>query len=275
MRRYQLFEFCDQPWLTGIWREGLIDCLNNIHRFLQPYRHITPVLQDWARRNNVELLLDIGSGGGEQIATLLNQKGMLSNKKLKFVLSDLYPQVANYVHLKNHYGQGIIDYLGYSVPVTDIPKKFRYLSVFSAFHHFPPHVAADILNEVAKNRDGICIIEFTERNWISLFSMIPAFLFNLLAPITASKFRLSKLLFGTFVPVIPLIVCFDGMISVLRSYKADELLSMLPDRVKNEFAVEHGSVPWGYVPGVRANYFFLARTPAIENEVKAKSPPVL
>jgi hypothetical protein len=118
------------------------------------------------------------------------------------------------------------------------------------------------LRDVATSRDGICIVEFTERNWISLLSMIPAFVFNLIAPLTAAKFRLSKLLFGTFVPIIPLFVGFDGMVSVVRSYTAEELLSLLPDECKDDFVVEHGSVPWGFVPAVRASYFLLSRKPA-------------
>ncbi|GAB4356696.1 MAG: hypothetical protein Kow0060_09560 [Methylohalobius crimeensis] len=247
------------PWFKGILREGYIDCLNNIHRFLEPYRNIAPVIYDWAQRHQVNTLLDIGSGGGMQIATLLQYQETTPEQPLRFVLSDLYPQVANYEHLKNQHEANVIDYIASPVPIRHLPQSYRYLSIFSAFHHFHPKDAAGLLNEVVMNRNGFCIVEFTERNWINLFSMIPAFFLNLLAPLTAPKFRWSKVLLGTVFPLIPLLVCFDGLVSVLRSYKVEELLDMIPSEAKNNFVIEYGSVPWGRLPLSRANYFFLAK----------------
>lgn len=261
MRRLQAFEFCDLPWIPALFREGFMDCLNNIHRLMEPYRHIAPIIQQWARRLRTERILDIGSGGGAQIATLLKY---LDEDAPQFTLSDLYPQVEAYRALQQRLGASRIAYLEAPAPVAALPPEHRVLTIFSAFHHLPPQAARDLLEEVVRNRDGLCIVEFTRRTPLDLLSMFPAFIINMLAPLTAERPRAGKLLWGTLIPIIPAMVCFDGFVSALRSYTAAELKALLPPEAARDFDIEYGEVRWGRMPLSRASYFILSRKSCLQ-----------
>lgn len=263
MRRVQAFEFCDQPWIPALFREGFMDCLNNIHRLFEPYRHIAPIIQDWARRLGATRILDLGSGGGEQIATLL--KYLPAKDAPAFVLSDLYPQLEAYRALQQRFGAARIDYLAVPAPIAVLPAEHRVLTIFSAFHHLTPPVAQALLAEVVRNRDGLCIVEFTRRTALDLVSMFPAFFLNMLAPLTAERLRPGKLLWGTLIPVIPVMVSYDGFISAMRSYTNKELIELLPPGAAEHFLIEYGEVPWGRLPLSKASYFMLSRKSRLQS----------
>jgi len=257
--RQQFFEFCDLPWIKGTIREGFMDCLNNIHRFLQPYRNIAPVVSAWAERLLADEILDIGSGGGEQVATILKYVREESRDLPRVILSDLYPNLMAYRALQTQFGAERIGFISNPVAISNIPRDQRILTIFSAFHHLKPSDARDLLADVVAHRDGLCIVEFTRRTYLDLISMIPAFFMNMLAPLTAKHFLPQKLLWGTLIPVVPLLVTFDGMVSVLRSYSIDEIKAMLPPGAEDQFVIESGEVSWGRLPFCKSAYFLLSR----------------
>jgi hypothetical protein len=71
LKRKQLFEFCDQKWLQGSLREAYMDCLNFVHNTYQPYHYLMPSIVDWAANRSGDKILDLASGGAEQISILL------------------------------------------------------------------------------------------------------------------------------------------------------------------------------------------------------------
>lgn len=250
------FEFCEQGWLPQVIREGFLDCLNQIHRLGQPYRHIAPLMSDWAARLNAVEVLDLGSGGGGQVVTVLEHIERQGLKAPRFVLSDLFPDVSAWRALQEHLGPERVDFFDSPLAFSALPEQFRALTIFSAFHHLPPKAASSLLAEVVAHRDGICIVEFTRRTWLDLASMIPAFFLNLLAPLTTPRFRLGKLLLS---PVTAAMVSFDGLVSALRSYTTEEILAMLPPGTEGTFLIESGEVAWGRLPLSKSSYFFLSR----------------
>lgn len=254
--RLHAFEFCEQGWLPRVIREGFMDCLNQIHHLGQPYRHIAPLVSDWAGKLGARELLDLGSGGGGQVATVLEHLRKRGLKAPRFVLSDLYPDHTAWQRLENQLGTEHVGFVDAPVAFAAIPEKYRVLTIFSAFHHLPPKAAADLLAEIVAHRDGLCIVEFTRRTWLDLLSMIPAYLLNLLAPLTTPRFRLGKLLLS---PVTAGMVSFDGVVSALRSYTTEEILAMLPPETENTFLIESGEVAWGRLPLSKSSYFFLSR----------------
>ena len=50
-----------------------------------------------------------------------------------------------------------------------------------------------------------------------------------MSPHYLRQFKFSKLLITTIVPIIPLVVIFDGLVSVLRSYTPREIKKMFLD----------------------------------------------
>lgn len=254
--RCQVFEFCDQKWLPAAVREGFMDCLNLIHRLWQPYRNIAPIVSAWAERLGAEEVLDLGSGGGGQLATVLAYMEKQGLKSPRFVLSDLYPDLSAWQKLVERLGPERVGFFDKPLSFSDIPKEYRALSIFSAFHHLPPEAASALLAEVVHHRDGILIVEFTRRTPLDLFSMLPAFFFNLIAPWLSGRWRFTKLLLS---PAIAAMVSFDGFISALRSYTAEEIRALLPPGTEKNFWVEWGEVRWGRLPISKASYFYVIR----------------
>lgn len=254
--RFQAFEFCDQAWLPAPIREGFMDCLNLIHRLWQPYRHIAPIVSAWAQRLGVDEVLDLGSGGGEQAATVLEYMEKQGLRPVRLVLSDLYPDLSAWQRLVARLGPERVGFFDKPVSFSQIPKQYRALTIFSAFHHLPPEAAKALLSEVVAHRDGLCIVEFTRRTWLDLLSMLPALLLNLIAPWISGRWRAGKLLLS---PVIAVMVSFDGAVSALRSYTKEEIQELLPPGTDKAFLIESGEVGWGRLPFLKASYLLLLR----------------
>ncbi len=250
--RLQAFEFCDQPWLPALIREGYMDCLDQIHRLFQPYCHVAPLVAEWARRLGVSEVLDLGSGGGGQVATILEHLSRQGLNGPRFVLSDRYPEIESWRALERRFGPERIGFVSEPVSFDAIPSRYRAVTIFSAFHHLPPPAARALLKEVAENRDGILIVEFTRRTWTDLAGMLPAFFLNLLAPLTTERFHWGKL---ALAPLVAAMVSFDGIVSVLRSYTEDEIRDLAVASL--QFSGQE--VPWGRLPVSVAGCFSFLR----------------
>lgn len=122
-------------------------------------------------------------------------------------------------------------------------------TVFKAFHHFPPEAARSILADAVAKRRAIAIVEGTNSRAIGVIAVplqLPAIL--LFTPFVR-PFRWSRLLLTDAVPLIPLVVLFDGTVSFLRVYLEDDLrrlVRQVPDQ--DRFNWEIGSVPLAGTP---------------------------
>jgi hypothetical protein len=98
--------------------------------------------------------------------------------------------------------------------------------MFSAFHHFRPHEAREILREAVRRKEGIAIFEATRRSAQAIIATALAPALLLLCTPLIRPFRLSRLFWTYVVPAIPMIVFIDGVISCLRTYSPTELCRM-------------------------------------------------
>jgi hypothetical protein len=78
-------------------------------------------------------------------------------------------------------------------------------------------------------RQPIAVFELVSRDLPSLVGMLFAPLAVLLLMPTIRPMRLSWLVFTYLVPLVPLLVLWDGMVSCLRVYSPDELSSLVAD----------------------------------------------
>jgi hypothetical protein len=168
-KRRQLFEFSDQPWLPGWLREAYLDCLNFTHHVFQPYYHLARPIADWAAQIGADTILDLGSGGAEHIAMLL-EAGRGSPVRLPaFVVSDLYPMVETRRTLQDHLGANAFSIVERPLSALNMSEvKWRTWSIFTAFHHFAPSDAHTLLKTFTQKGDGLCIVELTKRRWLNL-----------------------------------------------------------------------------------------------------------
>jgi len=260
MKRFQLFEFGDQAWLSGWMREGYLDCLSFIHRFYQPYYGLLPTIRQWAEHEKASAILDIGSGSAEHIAVLLEAYKKSRLTPPHFILSDLYPDIHTYEKLEKKYGKEVITYIEHPLSALNIQgTDVRHWSIFTTFHHFSPTDAHQLLQQLSLKGDGLCILELTQRSVFQAFLMLSGLPVHLLVPFFSRTFGMKKMLFTTIIPIIPLMVAFDGVVSVLRSYTQDEIYNLMPPDSHQTFNFEYKEVRWRYMPLCKATAVFLTR----------------
>ena len=166
--RFHLFEFCDQPWFKGVWREAFMDCLDLLHRLFHPYNKMLPRIAHCAEKIHATEMLDTCSGGGRQLDFLVGYTMHHGYRAPKIIASDLFPRVENYEKLINKYGADKVGYVDQPVNAIDIPESYRMVSMFTALHHFKPKEVREFFRHIVEDKDGVIIAELTERSWLQV-----------------------------------------------------------------------------------------------------------
>ncbi|MDI6739440.1 MAG: hypothetical protein QME74_03650 [Candidatus Edwardsbacteria bacterium] len=129
------------------------------------------------------------------------------------------------------------------VEADRVPQNLKGLrTLFNVFHHFDPGIARKALADAILNHQGIGIFEFVERSWV-WWAALPFFpLFVWVVTPFLRPFRLARLLWTYLLPVAPLFVMIDGLMSCLRSYSVDELKGLAAS-TGGEFDWDCGRLP--------------------------------
>jgi hypothetical protein len=110
------------------------------------------------------------------------------------------------------------------VDARAVPKELDgFRTLFAAFHHFRPDEAEAILRDAVRQRQGIAILEPTQRSVRAVALACFSWLFVMLLSPGIRPVRPGRLVLTYLIPLIPLLVTFDGVVSCLRSYTPDEL----------------------------------------------------
>lgn len=144
---------------------------------------------------------------------------------VKVTLSDLFPSLCVYRYLSDQ-TKGGISYISMPVDATEVPNELQgFRTLFSGFHHFDPPKAAAVLKNAMETGKSIGIFDGGNKNiWmimaIIFFHPLLLFLFTpLLRP-----FRISRILYTYLIPVIPFCTVWDGIFSIIRLYRPEEML---------------------------------------------------
>lgn len=225
-KRYHLIEIHEQPWCPEFIRNSVTDYLQYAITTGDVYRPVLPKLKDAVENARSAKILDLCSGGG---GAWVNFRKDFAQTEV--ILTDLFPNRDAFQQLKTAHD---LNYSTASVNVLDVPQNLDgFRTMFSSFHHFPPTQARQILRSAVNKNCGIGIFELTSRNLKTLLVMFLTPLMVLFLTPKIKPFRWSRIIFTYLFPVIPFIVGFDGVVSVLRTYTPEELLEMTDD-IKNE-----------------------------------------
>lgn len=241
LKRLQLFEFCDQTWLKGPWREAYLDGLNTTFKMFKFHDGLTKPFSKWLMDSKSNQVLELCSGGGGPIDTLIKSSVQNSNGDLKIILSDLNPDLKAFEAIKNKYPNNI-DYIKDSTDATNTKElNANLIFMCSSFHHFSPEMAKKILLNASKNSNGIFIKEILSRNFFNMISSVFNLFPLMLTPFFSGRFTLFKFLITTIVPIVPLMIIFDGIVSVFRTYTTEEIIAMMPEEMKKNWQWTSGS----------------------------------
>lgn len=243
MRRLHLFEFADQPWFPDVLRHGGTAYLATVYRLSR----VLP--QRWAEKLSMVFqhegdskIVDLCSGSGGPLPLIVDELVKLGYN-VQAMLTDLYPHPKSGSNPRVTWSAEPID-------ATHVPSNLIGVrTMFSAFHHFRPSAAKAILKDAFDRRRAICIFESGSGSLLN-FGMALGHPVVLLALMPFVRpFRWSYLVFTYLIPLIPLALFWDVIVSFLRIYSPEEMATMTGDLQAPDYSWEIGQIHLGGVPG--------------------------
>jgi hypothetical protein len=247
MSRIHLFEFEDLNWFPTFLRNYVTDFLQFLSNRTKLYKAIIPIIKKGLTNSKTNQIIDLGSGGGGGLIWLNSElkKDILD---LKITLTDYYPNIPAFAFTKKQADNFF--YLEESVDARNVPPELHGLRTqFLSLHHFKPAEAKQILQNTINSNSSIAIFEAQERSVPSLLAMLFSPISVLLTTPFIRPFKIGRIVFTYFIPVVPLIVLWDGVISSLRTYSVKEMEELVSKLEGTEnYNWEIGKVKSG--PGV-------------------------
>lgn len=243
VRRVQLFEVGDLAWCPALLRDAITDYLQHAQNIFQPYLAIVPLLRQAIERAGTTHIVDLCSGAAGSWLHLLPAL-RAARSEITVQMTDKFVNRAALTHACAQL-PGRLTFFPQPVDITALPESFDgFRTVFSAFHHFPPDQAREILADAVRHGQGIGIFEFTQRSYLGLrraAAILPLVFFW--AP-RIRPFRWSRLLLTWLIPIMPPILMFDSLVSSLRTYTPDELRGLASDAdPENSYVWKTGEIP--------------------------------
>lgn len=248
MRRIQFIEIHDQPWFPKFLRDETTNQLQFLANFGNLYRPIAPRLWHALEDAGAQRVLDLCSGGAGPWLRLYKNFERVGYPPPEICLTDKFPNEAAF-RRASAVTQGKILFQSASVDATDIPAELGgFRTLFTSFHHFPPPQALSILKDAVNRQQGIAIFEISGRQPLTMFLVLFLPLYAWLAAPFLRPFRWARLLWTYLIPVVPLVLLFDGIVSCLRTYSSAELIELRDKLSANEYKWDIGEDEGRYLP---------------------------
>jgi len=232
MGRIHLFEFEDQQWFPSFLRDYGTDFLQFLSTKTAMYKPIIPIIEKGLDIGRTNQIIDLCSGGGGGLIWL-NNKLQKHVPHLQITLTDLYPNLYAFEYSSNKANN--IVYLTTPVDARNVPKNLNGLrTLFLSLHHFKPNDARSILQNAVDAHSAIAVFEAQERRFLSLLAMFLSPISVLLTTPFIKPFKIGRLIFTYLLPIVPLFVWWDGLISALRTYSLTEMKELVKSLDKTE-----------------------------------------
>ena len=221
MARLHLFELEDQPWFPAVIRDLATDYLQFIQARVRIDRAMTPLVRRALDEGRATAIVDLCSGGSGPLSGIVADLAA-DGRPVHATLTDLFPNLAAFEKIAAASG-GLVRYEREPVDARRVPPRLAGLrTIFNGFHHFRPADARAVLHAAAAARQPIAIMEISERSLRTLPVLLsPIFVWlatPFMRPFTGARFFWTYL-----VPLVPLTVLWDGVVSQLRAYTVAEL----------------------------------------------------
>jgi hypothetical protein len=240
MNRVSVSEVHEQRWFPKTLRNGVTDALQSIFKVGNIYRSIVPRLGHAVEVAAADRIVDLCSGGGGPwtwLHRVLQQKTPI---RLEIWLTDKYPNISAFETARKE-SDGAIHYCDESINAISIPQRLLgFRTVFTSFHHFSAHEVVAILQNAIDARQGIGVFEAARRRPLTILLTILMLFAGFVTAPFIRPFRPSLLIWTYLVPVIPLVLWFDGILSCLRAYSPDELSQLVSRTTAKDYTWEIG-----------------------------------
>ena len=148
-----------------VWRDLLTDYLSFYAATLRPYRRVAPIVAGALERAGTNRIVDLCSGAGRPVLSLMSEIRGCGLSRLEVVLTDKYPNLAAWRDIQTSEGDSV-SFEATPVDAVDVPRRLAgFRTLFTSFHHFAPDSARLVLSDAVNSGQGIGIFEYTERSW--------------------------------------------------------------------------------------------------------------
>ena len=235
MKRFQLFEFEDLDWFPALFRDLMTDFLRTVIEKFGLFKPSLPLLLSLLRESGQDRVVDLASGGGGGWRTLLPTL-IESHPNLSLTLTDLYPNETAMKGIAEDFARNV-KYCAEPIDARDVSKELRGVrTMFLSLHHLTRADAVSVLRNAVESGMPIAVFEAQQRDLSHLIRFMLSPIMVLLITPFIRPFRLSRLFWTYLVPILPVLVGWDGVVSVLRTYSCDEMVSMANEAdSSNEF----------------------------------------
>lgn len=189
------------------------------------YKPIIPIIKKGLEKSNTTQIIDLGSGGGGGLIWL-NSELKKEIPNLNIVLTDFYPNIPAFKQTKKTAPN--FDYEEKPVDARNVPTHLTGLRTqFLSLHHFRPKDTQKILQNAINSESAIAIFEGQERSVASIVAMLFSPISVLLTTPFIRPFKIGRIIFTYLIPVVPLFVLWDGVVSSLRTYSVKEMNNLI------------------------------------------------
>jgi hypothetical protein len=221
MSRLHLFEFEDQQWFPAFLRNYLTDFLQFLSNAAKMYKPVVPLIEKAMKSAGTRTIVDLGSGGGGGLLWL-NSELKKFVPDLKIILTDFYPNISAFEFTKAKADN--FEFVTAPVDARNVPPALKGLRTqFLSLHHFKPVNAQTILQNAVNSGSSIAVFEAQERTLRSLLAMLFSPVTVLVLTPFIRPFKVGRLVFTYIIPIVPLVVLWDGIVSSLRTYSVREM----------------------------------------------------
>jgi hypothetical protein len=225
MGRLHAFEFNDQPWLPEVLRRAETDYLALVIRKARAFTPLAPRLAALVDAAGCDRIVDVCGGGGGPYPELLRLVDGIRGRPTELVLTDLHPNPGMLARVGA--GNARITIVAEPVDARRVPASLDGArTLFDGLHHFRPADARALLADAAAARAPILVAEASERSVAAVIACLLIPLFVIVVTPFVRPRSLVALLLTYLVPIVPLLILWDGVVSCLRCYRLDELRAL-------------------------------------------------
>lgn len=240
MRRVHLFEFNDQAWLPQFMTAWMTRVMRLGHEESKDGNVWAPKLLELIQRSGHTRVVDLCSGGGGPVLQLARTLKEGHGIDIHVTLTDLFPNLQSATEI-NQRGENV-EYITDSVSATNVPNSLTGIrTAFSGLHHLRPDMAFALLKNAFDNRQYIFLGETTCRTVRSIETYVWAVPYFFDATMRIDSTRLQRF-FALRVPILPLMLGWDNVVSCLRTYSSRELVEFTNRLSSSDYCWEVGSL---------------------------------
>ena len=246
--RLHLFELEDSPLLPSLLRDMMTEYLHWVMHVSGPYDPAAARIASLLRVAGTTRVVDLMSGGAGPWPRLVPIVTAALGAAPQVTLTDLHPNHAAFARAERASG-GAIRGRRDPVDATAVPAELVGVrTMFTGLHHLSPDQVRALMRDAAAQRQPFAAYELTQRSVPGVLLMLASVLLVVVSAPFIRPFRLERLALTWLVPILPLCIVWDGVVSALRSYTTDELRAFASEVARDGYGWEVGQAQSASTP---------------------------